>query len=248
MHLRDGVLVQRGAIDAADLKFLMAHVAAAQVKDSLVSNFEAATDPDRVEWVVNKNIRDTQEVELPTAIADKLSAIDEANIRAFINSFYGVEVRDREPSQILHYGVGGHYIAHVDAETLYKDDSGLEMWEKTLDRDLSIVYFLNDDFAGGELVFPALELVIKPAAGTLVCFPSDHHYIHAVNPVTSGHRYTIVTWMRVKGMPSVDDINQMALDEYNRMWPKQVEQPPRLAKGGMSVPINAQPDSDSNSL
>jgi predicted 2-oxoglutarate/Fe(II)-dependent dioxygenase YbiX len=233
MQLRDGVLVQRNAIDAADLQFLMAHVADAQMHDSLVSNFEDAADPERVEWAVNKQIRDTQQVDLPAAIAAALSRIDDANVRAFINPFYGVEVRDREPSQILHYGVGGHYIAHVDAETLYKDDAGLEMWEKTLDRDLSIVYFLNDDFAGGELVFPALDLIIKPEAGTLVCFPSDHHYIHGVNPVTSGHRYTIVTWMRVKGMPTVDEINHMALDEYHRLWPKQVEQPPRLAKGGM---------------
>ncbi len=63
-------------------------------------------------------------------------------------------MRDREPLQILHYGVGGHYIPHVDAETLYKDDDGLELWEKTLDRDLSVVYFINDDFSGGELFFP----------------------------------------------------------------------------------------------
>jgi predicted 2-oxoglutarate/Fe(II)-dependent dioxygenase YbiX len=66
-----------------------------------------------------------------------------------------------------------------------------------------------------------------------VCFPSDHNYIHGVRPVTSGHRYTIVTWMRIEGMPSVDEINQAALDEYHRRWPKQIEQRPRVAKGGM---------------
>jgi predicted 2-oxoglutarate/Fe(II)-dependent dioxygenase YbiX len=96
----------------------------------------------------------------------------------------------------------------------------------------SVVYFLNDDFSGGELFFPVLDLVIQPEAGTLVCFPSDHDYIHGVRPVTSGRRYTVVTWMRVKGMPSVDEINQMATDEYHRMWPKQIEQHSRLAKGG----------------
>jgi prolyl 4-hydroxylase len=142
-------------------------------------------------------------------------------------------VLDREPSQILHYGAGGHYIPHVDAETLYKDDIGLNMWEKTLDRDLSVVYFLNDGFTGGELVFPEIDLVVKPEAGTLVCFPSDHHYIHGVNPVISGQRYTIVTWMRVKGTPTMEEINQMHMDEYHRLWPKQIEQPPRLAKGGV---------------
>jgi predicted 2-oxoglutarate/Fe(II)-dependent dioxygenase YbiX len=235
MNLRNSVLIQKNAIGAEDLALLNAHVQKAQMSDSLVSNFDDVAPVDDVEWVLNKKLRDTQEVHLPSAIADKLNSINDATVVAFINPFYEAEVRDKEPLQILHYGVGGHYIPHVDAETLYKDDIGLDMWEKTLDRDLSIVYFLNDNFAGGELVFPALDLVIKPEAGTLVCFPSDHNFIHGVNPVTSGHRYTIVSWMRVKGMPTVDEINQQAMDEYNRMWPKQIEQPSRLARGGIGT-------------
>lgn len=231
MSARD-VLIQPNAITLADLALLRAHIRQAQMTDSLVSNFEADTQDGDVEWVVNTRIRDTQEVDLPIAIRNKLRSIDDANVLAFINPFYDVEVRDAEPSQILHYGIGGHYIPHVDAETLYKDDSGLDLWEKTLDRDLSIVYFLNDDFVGGELIFPALDLVITPEAGTLVCFPSDHHFIHGVNPVTSGHRYSLVTWMRVNGMPAMEEINQRALEDYDRQWPHQIEQRSRLAKGG----------------
>jgi predicted 2-oxoglutarate/Fe(II)-dependent dioxygenase YbiX len=235
MSLRDDVLVQRNAIGPDDVKLLREHVRKAQMTDSLVSNFEdpEGTAADGVEWVVNRTIRDTQEVHLLISLTEKLSSIHRANIVGVINPFYAVAVRDSEPSQILHYGVGGHYIPHVDAETLYKDDSGLEMWEKTLDRDLSVVYFLNDDFEGGELVFPSLDLIIKPEAGTLVCFPSDHNFVHGVNAVTSGHRYTVVTWMRIEGMPTPDEINQMALDEYRRLWPKQIEQPPRVARGGV---------------
>jgi predicted 2-oxoglutarate/Fe(II)-dependent dioxygenase YbiX len=145
-------------------------------------------------------------------------------------------VRDLEPPQVLHYGSGGHYIPHVDAETLFKDDSGLDLWEKSLDRDLSVVCFLNDDFTGGELVFPGLDLAIKPQAGTLVCFPADHNYIHGVNAVTTGHRYTLVTWMRVRGMPTMDEINDMTMDEYHRCYPKQIDQPPRVMKGGAASP------------
>jgi predicted 2-oxoglutarate/Fe(II)-dependent dioxygenase YbiX len=237
MNLRDSVLIQPSAIGAEDLRVLTEHVRQAQSKDSLVSNFaEGAQDN---EWVVNKAIRNTQEVELPTAIRELLVRIDDVNIRAFIDPFYQVTVLDREPSQILHYGPGGHYIPHVDAETLYKDDIGLDMWEKTLDRDLSVVYFLNDDFVGGELVFPQMNLSIKPAAGTLVCFPSDHNYVHGVNPVTTGQRYTIVTWMRVTGMPTLDEINQLNMDEYHQQWPKQIEQLPRVAKGGVDVGLRA---------
>jgi predicted 2-oxoglutarate/Fe(II)-dependent dioxygenase YbiX len=231
MNLRDGVLVRRNAVGSADLAELNHFLRRAVMTDSPVSNFEDDAQVGDVEWVINKQIRDTQQVKLTRAIEKKLAAIDDACIASFINPFYKVEVRDCEPPQILHYGVGGHYIPHVDAETLYKDDNGLELWEKTLDRDLSVVCFINDDFSGGELFFPALDLVIEPEAGTLVCFPSDHNYIHGVRPVTAGHRYTIVTWMRVAGMPAPDEINQMWMDEYHRHFPKQIEQPPRLGKG-----------------
>ncbi|MBL8271205.1 prolyl hydroxylase family protein [Steroidobacter sp.] len=231
MKLQDGVLIQRNALRSDDLGELSRYVQRASISDSPVSSFESDPVEGEVEWVVNKQVRDTQHVKLTKAMAQKLRAIDDASIASIINPFYRVEVGEREPSQILHYGVGGHYIPHVDAETLYKDDDGLELWEKTLDRDLSVVYFINDDFAGGELFFPALDLVIEPEAGTLVCFPSDHNYIHGVRPVTSGHRYTIVTWMRVLGMPERDEINQTWMDEYHRQRPKQVEQSPRLGKG-----------------
>jgi predicted 2-oxoglutarate/Fe(II)-dependent dioxygenase YbiX len=232
MPSRDDVLVQRNAISSVDLRHLVDHVQHAHRTDSLVSNFDDAVD---AEWVVNRAIRDTQEIELPDLIRRLLARIDEESIRAFINPFYNVHVGDREPSQILHYGVGGHYIPHVDSETLYKDDGGLELWEKTLDRDLSFVYFLNDDFDGGELFFPALDLVIQPEEGMLVCFPSDHNFIHGVHPVITGHRYTIVTWARVVGTPSMDEINQSTMDEYHRMFPTQIEQRSRLGRGGRST-------------
>ncbi|WP_206606095.1 prolyl hydroxylase family protein [Steroidobacter cummioxidans] len=239
MNLRDGVLVRRNAVGSEDLAELTRYLRRAGMTDSPVSNFEDDVDAGEVEWVINKQIRDTQQVKLTKAIEKKLHAIDDACIASIINPFYKVAVRDCEPSQILHYGVGGHYIPHVDAETLYKDDIGLELWEKTLDRDLSVVYFINDDYSGGELFFPALDLVIEPEAGTLVCFPSDHNYIHGVRPVTAGHRYTIVTWMRVAGMPAPEEINQMWMDEYHRHFPKQIDQPPRLGKGkgvAMGIP------------
>lgn len=232
MTSRDNVLIQRNAIAANELLLLSDYLRRAEWKDSLVSNFEDDADGDAVEWVVNKKIRDTQEAQLSEPVIARLNSIVEASVRAHIDAFYDVVVRDWEPVHILHYGSGGHYIPHVDAETLYKDDSGLDFWEKTLDRDLSVVYFLNDDFKGGELVFPDLDLAIAPEAGMLVCFPSDHHFIHGVKPVLSGHRYTLVTWLRVTGMPTPEEINRMNMDEYHRLWPRQIEQPSRLRKGG----------------
>jgi hypothetical protein len=235
MKPTDSVLIQPNAIVADDLRDLMEYVGRAARKDSLVSNFETDPSEDDIEWTVDRKIRNTQEIDLSYDMRQRLDGLIAASVDRHINSFYALTARDWEPVQILHYGPGGHYIPHVDAETLFKDDIGLELWEKTLDRDLSVVFFLNDDFTGGELVFPQLELSIRPQAGTLVCFPSDHNFIHGVNPVASGHRYTLVTWMRVTGMPSVEEINSANMEAYERAWPKQIEQPPRIAKARRRV-------------
>jgi predicted 2-oxoglutarate/Fe(II)-dependent dioxygenase YbiX len=231
MNLRDHILIQKNAIASADLEALVRYVAQAPMEQSAVSNFAEDAPEEGVEWVVNKEVRDTHHLHQTTAIVRKLRGLLKAGISSFVEPFYDVKIRDWEPLQLLHYGEGGHYIPHVDAETLYTDEDGLELWEKTLDRDVSVVYFLNDDFTGGELFFPSLDLLLRPEAGMLVCFPSDHNYIHGVKPVTAGHRYTVVTWMRVKGMPSVEEINQMTMDEYHRQRPKQMEQPPRVRRG-----------------
>jgi len=230
MNLRDNILIQKQAIAPTDLESLARYVQKAPMEQTAVSNFAEDAPEEGVEWVVNKEIRDTHHLHQTTTIVRKLRSLLKAGISSFVEPFYDVKIRDWEPLQLLHYGDGGHYIPHVDAETLYTDEDGLELWEKTLDRDLSVVYFLNDDFTGGELFFPNLDLLIKPEAGTLICFPSDHNYIHGVKPVTAGRRYTVVTWMRVEGMPSVDEINQMTMDEYHRQRPKQMEQPPRVTK------------------
>jgi predicted 2-oxoglutarate/Fe(II)-dependent dioxygenase YbiX len=223
------VLIKEDALDAGKIEWLKESSAQSTMTDSLFSNVADESQAD-AEWIINKNVRDTQEVKLVALATQRLNASVEASARKLIEPFFRIEVRDWEPVQLLHYGMGGHYIPHVDAETLYKDEIGLEMWEKTLDRDLSIVYFLNDDFVGGELFFPVFELAIKPKAGTLVCFPSDHHFVHGVKPVTSGHRYTAVTWLRVQGTASPEEINQKWLAEYERAWPEQIEQPSALAR------------------
>jgi predicted 2-oxoglutarate/Fe(II)-dependent dioxygenase YbiX len=51
--------------------------------------------------------------------------------------------------------------------------------------------YLNDDFDGGELFFPNLDITIKPKARQLVIFPGGHEYVHGVKTVNSGFRYVL---------------------------------------------------------
>lgn len=58
---------------------------------------------------------------------------------------------------------------------------------------LSIVGSLNNNYEGGEFVM--WDTVIDIPPGSVLIFPSNFMYPHKVNPVTSGTRYSYVSWV-----------------------------------------------------
>jgi len=83
--------------------------------------------------------------------------------------------------QLLKYGVGQHFVNHVDDSKMFP-------------RTVSMSFYINDNYEGGEIEFPRFGLQIKPEPNQLVMFPSNYVYNHLVYPVTSGTRYAIVGW------------------------------------------------------
>jgi len=58
---------------------------------------------------------------------------------------------------------------------------------------LTVLGLFNDDFEGGEfLMFEDQKIDLK--AGSVMVFPSNFLYPHEVKPVTSGVRYSCVSW------------------------------------------------------
>lgn len=67
-----------------------------------------------------------------------------------------------------------HYITPADLE-----ERALDGFVTQQRPDYSFVLFLNDDFSGGEIVFPHLSVSIPPTAGTLVVWSNT--YLHEVD-------------------------------------------------------------------
>ena len=88
---------------------------------------------------------------------------------------------DNEGWQILKYGVGQHFGRHSDHSKHYP-------------RTVSVSFYLNDDYKGGELEFDAFNVLLPPVANEAVFFPSSYVYTHRVHPVTVGVRYCVVGW------------------------------------------------------
>jgi predicted 2-oxoglutarate/Fe(II)-dependent dioxygenase YbiX len=57
---------------------------------------------------------------------------------------------------------------------------------------VSIVGLLNDDFKGGNFIIAKKKIKLK--AGDIIMFPSCFMYPHEVTEVTSGNRYSFVSW------------------------------------------------------
>jgi len=87
-----------------------------------------------------------------------------------------------EEYSILKYGKGQKFVNHIDD---HKDHH----------RRMSWVYYINDDYTGGEISFPRFNLTYKPVANEFIVFPSNYVYNHSVLPVTEGTRYAVVSWL-----------------------------------------------------
>jgi hypothetical protein len=89
-------------------------------------------------------------------------------------------------------GAGGYHSRHAD--NCRESEPDVWVANHTPHRDVTAIYYLNDEFDGGEIVIGAQQLVVKPRRGLLLAFPSDAAHVHEVFPVRSGVRYTMPIW------------------------------------------------------
>ena len=105
-------------------------------------------------------------------------------------SIFKTEVNNIEPTQFLRYDIKDKYDEHNDSED-WRDGR----LTRVVNRDISVLFYLNDNYEGGELEFTKLGLSIKPKKGMMIAFPSYFEFSHRVHPVRSGTRYSLATWI-----------------------------------------------------
>lgn len=215
-NLLSNILIRENVVTKEGIEFLVNYMKSSAKEDLSVFDPDKSNETRNIEWVTDKNFRDTQicpiEPVLPP-VQDLMKNI----VHNIINPFYEFEIRDSEVPQLLHYGVGGHYLPHVDGYAEWTNPDGTREWRKSVDRDLSFVLYLNNDFEGGDFIFPNLNIKVRPKPGMMIAFPSTQHYLHGVEPVTKGTRYCIVTWMTVKGFPTQADEEELFQKKYGHL-------------------------------
>jgi predicted 2-oxoglutarate/Fe(II)-dependent dioxygenase YbiX len=114
-------------------------------------------------------------------IDQELFACASNAIKQYKSTFLHCTVEQDSGYDLLKYEVGDFYITHTDSF-------------KGQQRAVSCSFALNDGYEGGEFAFFDREVVHKLKKGSCIMFPSNFMYPHEIMPVTSGTRYSIVTW------------------------------------------------------
>jgi len=110
--------------------------------------------------------------------------------KSALESHFGTTLTDCERPQFLRYETGDFFVRHQDGNTDQYEFDHLRV------RRISIVVFLNDSFSGGSLTFydPEATFALAGETGLLVAFKAET--VHEVLPVTSGERFTVISWFR----------------------------------------------------
>jgi predicted 2-oxoglutarate/Fe(II)-dependent dioxygenase YbiX len=83
--------------------------------------------------------------------------------------------------QLVRYRPGGHYLDHRDTPAIWATP-----------RVLSLVWFLNDGFTGGETRFVNPDIIVSPVSGVAIAFSPV--LMHRAEPVATGVKYAVVAW------------------------------------------------------
>jgi hypothetical protein len=106
-----------------------------------------------------------------------------------------------EPPQIFHYALGEEIKAHYDALKLGDQGYGHGGAYKG-DRIATFLLYLNDDYDGGELVFPHAGVRHRGRTGDGVYFAHidangqpDRKSLHAALPITRNEKFILSQWI-----------------------------------------------------
>ena len=119
-----------------------------------------------------------------------------------IKDFTNTHSMFTEDLQVVNYNPGGFFNPHYDA--CEGDEAYCRRLNQNGPRYLTVLIYLNDDFTGGETVFPAINKSVKPEKGKAVIFQNVDEYgviieqaVHAGAPVKSGNKWIANKWIHL---------------------------------------------------
>jgi hypothetical protein len=169
------------------------------IEDLLSNSEDASWQPAKIahvdgNYIVDKSIRDNLFFWLNKDLGFKLETVRKINfVEAKINQavipslseyqkIFNTNVKNKDPYELLKYNGGNGLGWHTD--------DGAANHSR-----ISLLYYLNDNYEGGEIEFDKFNIKYKPVAGDILIFPSSFIYRHRVLPIINGTRYAVADFM-----------------------------------------------------
>ena len=132
----------------------------------------------------DKEIRNCKIVKIrPSELDEVIFKCTSEALNGYRQSFPSCIVQEDSGYDLLKYTEGGFYTQHIDSDL-------------THNRSVACSFALNDNFEGGEFAFFNREVSYKVTKGSAIMFPSNFMYPHEILPISSGTRYSIITWFK----------------------------------------------------
>lgn len=182
----DNIIIYENLLEQQDLEKLMDFVKTADF------DYQGTKEKTEEELEIEKNIYKQYQKELPEEIKTILSKIFDKT-RTDFEQKYQIKIENR-----IEDG-GNSYIF-------------LNKWKKNIhmnlhydeflmpDFNVSTIYYLNDNYGGGEIHFPVHNLKIKPKANSAITFPGSESYAHEILEVFDNDRYTSSAWFKFSNL------------------------------------------------
>jgi hypothetical protein len=162
---------------------------------ALINNFlNKYRDDD--EFMGGKDLREKEVRKVDPVVANMLDKYEHKTFKVIKEMFidgYGIPVKriPFNPVHFIKWIPGMNSKEHADCE---KPD-GTPAWTADFYKyNISVLMYPNNDYTGGEIIFPEYNLTFKPQPGSFILFPGNNNYKHIVNRVDSGVRYTMPSW------------------------------------------------------
>jgi prolyl 4-hydroxylase len=124
------------------------------------------------------------------------------NITDKVKSYTNTYNNYFEELQVVNYKPGGFFTPHYDA--CVGNKSECKRLNNKGPRYLTVLFYLNDNFEGGETIFPKINKLVKPKKGKAIIFQNvDNNGViitqalHGSEPVKNGEKWIANKWIKL---------------------------------------------------
>jgi len=121
-----------------------------------------------------------------------------SNCKNLIQDNFNCQVYDEGISDITEMSTGHFLPVHYDHNPALNKNVLTKTGAGHPERNISSVFYYNDDFQGGELYFPNQNILIEPEPGLFVSFPANDDFPHEVKVIKNGRRWCSTSFWCIK--------------------------------------------------